>query len=37
MLTRDNVTDFIEFSGYKIIDCRARDWLGRSLVDLAAP
>jgi trk system potassium uptake protein TrkA len=35
MLTRDNVTDFIEFSGYKIIELAVPgDWLGRSLVDL---
>ena len=35
MLTKDNVTDFIEFSGYKIIEIAVpEDWLGRSLVDL---
>ncbi|HOA84517.1 MAG: TrkA family potassium uptake protein [Clostridiales bacterium] len=35
MLTKDNVTEFIEFSGYKIIELSVpREWQGKSLVDL---
>lgn len=35
MLTKDNVTDFIEFSGYKIIEIATPgDWHNKSLVDL---
>lgn len=35
MLTKNNVTDFVEFSGYNIIEIEVPDgWKGRSLIDL---
>ncbi len=35
MLTKDNVTDFVEFSGYKIVEITVPgDWIGKNLVDL---
>lgn len=35
MLTKDNVTEFIEFSGYKLIEVKVPDeWIGKNLIDL---
>jgi trk system potassium uptake protein TrkA len=35
MLTKDNVTEFIEFSGYKLVEIRVPDaWVGKNLIDL---
>lgn len=35
MLTKENVTEFIEFSGYKLVELRVPDaWVGKSLIDL---
>jgi trk system potassium uptake protein TrkA len=35
MLTKDNVTDFVEFSGYKIVEITVpEDWIGKNLVEL---
>ena len=35
MLTKDNVTEFIEFSGYKLIEMKVPDeWTGKNLIDL---
>lgn len=35
MLTRDNVTEYIEFSGYKLIEMKVpEEWIGQSLMDL---
>ena len=35
MLSRENVTEFIEFSGYKIIEMLApKEWVGKNLIEL---
>lgn len=35
MLARDNVTEFIEFSGYKMVEMRVpEEWIGKSIIDL---
>ena len=35
MLTEDNVTEFIEFSGYKLVEMKVPDeWAGKNLIDL---
>lgn len=35
MLTKDNVTEYIEFSGYKLIEMKVPDeWSGQNLIDL---
>lgn len=35
MLTKDNVTEYIEFSGYKLIEMKVPDeWTGQNLIDL---
>ena len=35
MLTKNNVTDFVEFSGYDIVEIEVpEDWIGKSLISL---
>ena len=35
MLTKDNVTEYIEFSGYKLIEMKVpEEWTGQNLIDL---
>ena len=35
MLTKNNVTDFVEFSGYDIVEIEVpEDWMGKSLIAL---
>ena len=35
MLAKDNVTDFIEFSGYEIVEMHIpNDWIGKNLIEL---
>ena len=35
MLTKDKVTEFIEFSGYKLIEIRVpEEWVGKSIIEL---
>lgn len=35
MLTKNNITDFVDFSGYKIVELVVpREWLGKSLMEL---
>jgi trk system potassium uptake protein TrkA len=36
MLTKDNVTDYVEFSGCKIVEITVpEDWIGKNLIDLS--
>jgi trk system potassium uptake protein TrkA len=36
LLSRDNVTEFIEFHGYQIVEvCAPEGWIGKNLIDLA--
>ena len=35
VLAKDNVTEFIEFSGYKLVEMRVPDeWVGKSIIEL---
>ena len=35
VLAKDNVTEFIEFSGYKLVEMKVpNDWIGKSIIDL---
>ena len=35
VLAKDNVTEFIEFSGYKLVEMKVPDeWVGKSIIDL---
>ena len=35
MLTKDNVTEFIEFSGYKLVEIKVpNSWIGKSILEL---